>query len=91
MLISFQLLQRSFHSASPKLSLPGLSRQPMEDQAQAEQNELEMLIHLNHLGEVCTRGTIGRRNKSGDDRGGGVWLGGSPELRPKLSLPGLSR
>jgi hypothetical protein len=38
----------------------------------------EMLIHLNRLGEVGTRITIGRRNKSGDDRGGGgggVWLG----------------
>ena len=29
-----------------------------------------MLIHFNLLGEVCTRITIGRRNKSGDDRVG---------------------
>ena len=31
-----------------------------------------MLIHLNLLSEVCTCVTMGRRNKSGDDRGGGA-------------------
>jgi hypothetical protein len=49
------------------LSLPGLSRQPMEVQAQLPR----VSLGLNLLSEVCTRVAMGRRNKSGDDRDGG--------------------